>query len=188
MTHPFKTMSKTTRARLFWTVLILNFVTQAALVYTGRYLQTDAAPAGIVSYEFAGDAATANAIIASWEENRGHAWANLLIDFPFMVFYSCSIAIACIWAGEVLEARRWRIHGLSVILAWLQWGAALLDAIENAGLIAFMSGGAQDPWPMVVWACAAIKFALVGLGLLYAALGFAVWLSTSAPPTAPESA
>ncbi|MEE8390887.1 MAG: hypothetical protein V3S14_08865 [Anaerolineae bacterium] len=61
-----------------------------------------------------------------------------------------------------------------LLLAWGQWLAALLDGVENTALWNILANGPSTPWPQVAWWCAAVKFTLVILGLIYAISG-AVW-------------
>ena len=58
-----------------------------------------------------------------------------------------------------------------LFLAWGQWLAALLDAIENGALLTMLLDVPAQPWPVVAWWCAIAKFALVLLGLLFVLVG-----------------
>ncbi len=164
--------------RLFWLLLSLTLAVMVVLQAFGTPLQTDAAPLGIVSYELAGDVATAAAILTSWDgEARIHAGFNLGLDYLFMLAYALTIALACLWGAAVL-GQRWNLVGLAgVILAWLLGLAAILDAIENAALWHMLVRGAADPWPQIAFWCAAPKFAIVALGLVYALVAFLGWIA-----------
>src|SRR5437899_2321809 len=85
---------------------------------TGR----TAAPLGIISFELAGDLATARQMIGSWDEPaREHALLGLGLDFLFLALYSTTIGLACVWAAGVFRTRRWPLAAVGLSLAWGQW-------------------------------------------------------------------
>ena len=143
------------------------------LQVTGSPLRTEAAPGGIVTYELAGSVQRAQAILDSWHAVRGYAYTNLAADFPFLLLYSTSIGLACLWAGDVFCQRRWLfLAAPATALALGQWLAAVFDAIENVALLIMLNAtSAAGPWPQIAWGFAVPKFVLVALGLLYALLG-----------------
>jgi hypothetical protein len=144
---------------------------------SGQPLITKAAPSGIVSYEFAGDVGTAAQIIDSWDEiARIYAGFNLGLDYLYLLLYSTTIAMALLWLTADLAYRR--ITGLVLLLAWVQWLAAVLDALENYALFTMLVSGPADPWPQVAWWSAAIKFSLVLAGLLVVLVAGLVQLLT----------
>jgi hypothetical protein len=138
-------------------------------------LRTGAAPQGIVSFELAGDVGSAARILASWDaEARVVAGFVQGLDYLFLLAYSTTIAFACVWAANAMRVVAPRLAAVGPGLAWGQWAAAGLDAIENLALLVMLFGGAAAPWPAVAWTCAVPKFALVGAGLLYALVGVIV--------------
>jgi hypothetical protein len=78
-----------------------------------------------------------------------------------------------LWSARALRLRGWPLAGAGAPLAWGLLLAAALDAAENAALLTMLWGTVRAPWPQVSFWCAAIKFALVALGLIYAAYGAA---------------
>jgi hypothetical protein len=60
---------------------------------------------------------------------------------------------------------------LGTLLAWAQFGAALLDALENYALIQVLLGSQQALWPVVARWCAIPKFLIVAAGLVYVGIG-----------------
>lgn len=162
---------------LFWPALILALVIFAVFSVLDAPLRNAAAPNGIISFELAGSVARAQAMIDSWDARaRLYAAFGLGLDYLFMVSYALAIGLGCLRAAGVL-GRRWpRLAGLGRLLAWGLSLAALLDAIENFALTTMLlAGAASAPWPALAAGCAAVKFALVGLGLLYALAGGAMW-------------
>jgi hypothetical protein len=179
MPHPYDWLPPPRRAWIFVPLLVLTLATMIALVVVGRPLETPAAPSGIVSFEFAGDVATARRMIESWSPlARMHAALSLGLDYLYLCLYSTTIGWACVWAADGLRGRAWPGAGVGRPLAGALWGAALCDATENAALLTLLLGSPADPWPQVAWIAAAIKFSLVGIGLLYALYGFMGWART----------
>jgi len=176
MKHPLLLIPHDRRSPLFLLFLALTLLAMLALNATGRALSTDAAPAGIVSYEFAGDVSTANEIIDSWDETAQiYAGFNLGLDYAFLLLYSTTIAMAVLWLSASLSNRKWLLL-LAITLAWGQWLAAGLDAIENFALLRMLVTQPMEPWPQIAWWCAAIKFGLVIAGLLFVVVALALRL------------
>ena len=140
-------------------------------------LAAKAAPLGIISYELAGTVEEAQAILDSWDSSAQlHAAFALGFDYVFMLAYSTTIGLACVMAAGALRSRDWPLAGVGAGLAWGQWLAASLDAVENIALTAMLFGAVASPWPQVAYWCALVKFALVFLGLVYAFYGGVVGL------------
>jgi len=60
---------------------------------------------------------------------------------------------------------------MGVFLAWAQFIAAILDAVENYALIRVLLGSSQNLWPALARFCAGPKFFIVTAGLLYVIFG-----------------
>ncbi|MCS7038110.1 MAG: hypothetical protein RMN24_00375 [Anaerolineae bacterium] len=178
MNHPLARLERQQRKRWFWAWLVPTLLVMLILQIVGGPLQTPAAPRGIVSYEFAGTAERAAAILAGWDERvRVHAAFSLGFDYLFMPLYAMTIALGCLWAAE---RWRWRpLAGLGGVLAWGVWLAAALDAVENLALWQLLTGAVTDPWPVLAWWSALVKFILIGLGLLYILAGAIAGLERS---------
>jgi hypothetical protein len=144
------------------------------------YLYNDKiAPYGIVSLELAGDATEASRIISFWDlwGARDDALRSIAYDYIFLLFYSTTLALACVIAASLPGRDRssWYAR-LGLGLAWAQWLAALLDVIENVALTKMLTAPrVGDSWPVVAWWCAIPKFALIILGLLYIVAAGVVW-------------
>ena len=172
-THPFAWLPEATQRRGLIVLVVATLGVMAALGALEPRLRTASAPLGIVSFELAGDASAAEAILASWDERaRLHAALSLGIDTLYLVLYSAAIALACARVSRRWEQRgRHAVAALGVWLAWGQLGAALCDAVENTALILTLDGGVRESLTRLAWGCAVVKFALVGCGLLYVAAG-----------------
>ncbi|MDH3213309.1 MAG: hypothetical protein OEM05_12560 [Myxococcales bacterium] len=172
MTHPFAWLSPPAQRRAFAVVAPLTVAVMVALDAIGRPLVTDASPLGIVSFEFAGDFATATRMLESWgEAGRVRAGLSLGLDYLFLVLYASAIALGCRLVARRLAPPGTVVHRAGTGLAWGQVGAATLDAVENFALIRLLMGSDAALWPSLAWWCAALKFALVIAGLTYVLLG-----------------
>jgi hypothetical protein len=170
--HPFEWLSESGQKRAFVAWVVLTLVVMASLQVLGGPLTTEAAPMGIVSFEFAGEISKAQGIVESWgQQGQVYAGLNLGLDYLFLVAYASAIGLGC-----VLVSRRWVrqvafVAWVGIGLAWGQWLAALLDGVENYALIQVLLGSAGESWPLLARWCAVPKFLLVGAGLVYIILG-----------------
>ena len=170
--RPFSWLSHSAQKRAFWIALGLTIAVLAGMNIVGGPLNTPAAPAAIISFEFAGSIAVASEMINSWgEKGAVLAAISLGIDYLFLVAYSIAISLGCVLiAGAVYNNARAAAR-VGIVLAWAQFAAATLDAVENYALIRVVLGSTADLWPALARACAIPKFAIVGLGLLYLIVG-----------------
>ena len=183
MRHPFEFISAQWRRQLFWMSLVASLALMVLLNLVGAPLITAPAPQGIISYEFAGSLTQARAILDSWGPSAQlHAAFSLGLDYVFMLAYSAAIGLGCLWAADILRMRSWPLVTVGLPLAWGQWLAVALDAIENVALTALLFGSLQSPWPEIARWCATFKFALVFVGLIYTFLGLAVSLVARLAP------
>jgi hypothetical protein len=165
----------------------------------GRLHNASVAPMGIISLERAGDPVTAKGIISFWDrwEGRPFAIQAIEIDFYFLVFYSTTLALGCVIAADRFyligsatgsapsepgqDSRPlspWtRLGNLGILLAWGQWVAALLDVCENEALLRMLRHEPTRLNTAISWICADLKFALIGLGILYASVGVLTYFS-----------
>jgi len=179
MIQSFDTIPPAKRLWVFLPLLVLTLLLMIVLNVVGAPLSTDAATNGIVSFELAGSVSQAHRIIDSWDNaTRIRAAFSLGLDFLFLVAYSTTIALACAWAAGVIRARGWPLASAGILLAWGQWLAALLDAVENTALVIILFGSVTEPWPQIARWCAVFKFVLVLSGLVYAAFGAVAWIAT----------
>jgi len=69
--HPFSWLSHPAQKRAFWIAFGLTVAVLAGMNIVGGPLNTPAAPAGIISFEFAGSVDVATEMTASWGEQGG---------------------------------------------------------------------------------------------------------------------
>jgi hypothetical protein len=156
--------------RVLWPLAITTVVAMLAMGLLDQPIKSHQARLGIVSFELAGDVPTAQAIVDSWDARaRSVAGIGLGFDYLFMLAYSTTLAMACLWATGVFGRRGSPLASVGVPLALGQWVAGVCDAIENLALIRILVNGASDPWPAVAWWAAVTKFVLLTLGVAYIA-------------------
>jgi hypothetical protein len=178
MHHPLESISPKKRKTWFWSLFVATLAWMVIMQAVGAPLNTADAPQGIVSFELAGSIDNATQILSSWDPRvQKYAAIGLGLDYVFMLLYSTTIGLACLWAGDILRSNRWPVAGLGVGLAWGQWVAAGLDAVENISLAVIVLEGVAAPWPALARFCAVLKFGLIFLGLVYAFFGLVVHLT-----------
>jgi hypothetical protein len=178
MKTPFDWIATEKQKPAFIFLVILTVIVMGSLQIIGGPLVTEAAPGGIVAYEFAGDLPTTHAILESWgSAGQVYAGLSLGLDFLFLFAYAGSIGLGCVLAARKLGMLGGFAYRIGI---WLAWGlpiAAFLDALENYALIRLLLGSELALWPVMARWCAIPKFALVGAGLLYVLVGGATgWL------------
>lgn len=180
MSHPLTRINANILKSIFWILFGLTIGLMIIMSLVGAPLTTASAPRGIVSFEFAGSLESAAMIVRSWDEAvRILAAFSIGLDFLFLVLYSTTIGLACLWSGGILAERKWSLAALGEPLAWGQWFAALLDIVENIALMVMLvtfvqAGYIHELVPRITQIVAGIKFTLVFLGLTYTFLGMTI--------------
>lgn len=175
LNYPFAQLPFHQQRLLFLILLVLTLLVMGILTWMGRPLTK--AGASIVDFELAGTLAKSQAIMKVWGE------ANVLqiarqqtyVDFVFLVLYSLTIALGCGLAARQFSPG----SGLATVglyLAWAQFAAGLLDAIEDVALLALLQGAQNPSLPFIARWCALPKFAIVGLGVTYVLIGGLSWV------------
>jgi hypothetical protein len=128
----------------------------------------------IVDFELAGTVGETKEILATWraEDVIDEAKAIQLFDLVYPLIYASALAGCCLAAAGVWRRRgRPRAATVGAAMAWLALAAAGFDYIENVGLAVSLWGEPASPWPQIAFAAASLKFAAIGLTLLYALSG-----------------
>lgn len=147
---------------------IFSAVTFITLGYFDIPLKTDAAPNGIISFEFAKGIEQSIAIISSWDMTaKIYAGLSLGIDFLFLVVYGIFFATACYLIAQKYINKNTLVYKTGLLLSKLQFVAAFFDAIENIALIKLLLGSNNSIFPSIAYYFAAVKFAIIGIGILY---------------------
>jgi hypothetical protein len=183
MWHPLSAIPAGRRRRAFVPLLLATLAVMTVMIVVDQPLRTAAAPKGVVSFEFAGDVATARAMLDSWDARaREFAGFSLGFDYVFMIAYSTTTALACLWAAGVWAPVAPALAALGPGLAWGSWAAGLCDAVENAALTVLLLGQVADPWPAIAWVFALVKFVLLYAAILYALMAVGVRLVRGPTP------
>jgi hypothetical protein len=171
--HPFGSFSTSGQKWAFIALLILTLMVMAGLNALNGPLKTKVAPAGIVSFELAGDLSQTQRILESWgPTGRINAGLSLGLDYLFLVAYASCIALGCLLVARAASQRLRLPAGVGMGLAWALFGAGLLDMVENYALIQLLLGSQRAWWPKVARWCALPKFLIVALGIVYVGIGF----------------
>ena len=166
--HPFLWLPVPFQGLTFIILALLTLLVMASLQVLGRPLITEAAPAGIVSFEFSGSLEVAQQVVDSWgAAGKVYAGLNLGLDYLFLVFYGLAISLGCVIVAQEFSNRSIFTSIVGVILAWGQLAASALDAVENYALIQILLGSNRAIWSSVAFWCARPKFIIVALGLVY---------------------
>jgi hypothetical protein len=186
MHHPLESIRSSVRKRMILPFIGLSLLLLLILSLLGQPLITPAAPYGMISFELARDADHAQAVLDSWDQTaRLRAAFSVGLDYLFIPLYAITLTLSCLWAAHFRRERR-RLPTLLVmiglpgtLLAWGQSLAAGLDAIENVALARMLFGAVAAPWPQVASICAAAKFSLVAVGIIYSLLALAAYIGAA---------
>ena len=160
-----------TGSKLKWLFVILLVVTLIILqimIILNQPLKNEAAPLGILSFEFAGKISVAQEMIKSLNtKEQIYAGINLGFDYIFLLFYSLTIALGCILVTRHFSYPGRLLFNFGVLLAYAQVGAAILDSIENYALIKILLGAQREIFAVLAYWCAVPKFVIVAAGIGY---------------------
>ena len=182
MNYPFKSLSFSTLSWLFFLLIVLTIIFYFIMQRKGKALIIDSvADKGIISLEFASNTKKTQQIITAWKKQKVLANAVSLqwLDFPFLIIYSTTLSLGCIWSTVLLSNFTLTWISTGIVLAWSQWVAALFDILENLAL--FPALKENKSWgflPQIAAICAALKFSLVFTGILYIAVSVVIKLVT----------
>ena len=151
---------------MFYTAFLAVVLTAIAGLYLGRNLKPN-----IVSLELTPNVTAALGIVEGWSRAGvlGEAIASTWLDFGFLVAYSITLAFACLRANRSAN-RVWQQLGNGFALLALL--AGVCDVTENLGLLHAMSRRVEQPWVLVTFVVALIKWVLIACCLLF-------WLTSS---------
>ncbi|MFL5820404.1 MAG: hypothetical protein ACJ76S_06945 [Solirubrobacteraceae bacterium] len=133
---------------------------------------------GIIPFELAGSPERSRKIMDRWgAEGQAAARLSLLLDYPYLVTYS-GLQVAATRASSKALRRRGAsaLARAGRVIGATQLAAGMFDAAENTALLGILAGR-NGRLPALARAFASAKFALLGLGWGYAALGLASHLT-----------
>lgn len=166
---PFDWILPRARPALFAALTVALAALSLALGAIGRPLVTAEAPRGILSFEFAGTNEAAARMVASWGPGaREAAHLSLGLDYLYLLVYPAWFSLGCLLVSARSTGPLGRI---GIGMAWAIWVAGLLDAVENAALLALMGPEPAGGLAALAFGCAAPKFVLVGAAALFLVVG-----------------
>jgi len=167
-------------ATIFWILFVFTVLTIIGMQVTGGPLKTDAAPAGIVTFELIGSAEGSQKIIDSWKGDiMTYAGINMGLDFLFLALYGITIALGCLIVSDKIPSSWVYLKKVGIWFAAGAIFAAFLDIIENIAMIKLLLGSHNQFLPVLAKWCAIPKFSLVLFSVLYIIGGLVTLLGKS---------
>lgn len=159
-----------TNARLIWLLFAITIVLMTVLRFQNQNLITPAAPAGVLSLEFSTTAAQTENIRSEWNGDRTMTfYFHIVLDYFFILFYGLFLYFTCLYITLVEP----RLKHFGRIAMWAALAGAGLDAIENALLLTSVTIGSFDLLSIATAVAAGLKFALVGIAVIFILFGTA---------------
>lgn len=151
-------------------LLILSFLAMLLFQFVQMYYggQLKARGFGIVAFELAGNEDTATTILATWDDvGRAIAWRDILWDFPYIVAYTFTLALGCLWVAPWWKNTSSVMQSIGRALAKVMVFAAACDVSENLAMLMTLQNSGAALWTKVAWIMAVMKFTVIGVTLLY---------------------
>ena len=130
----------------------------------GSSLKTTASPRAIVDLEFANTTQRLYELLHHWD--IAVVKMNIWLDFLFIVAYVLFLSIA-----SELTAAKWPENNMlsktGLLLAKLAYAAGIFDIAENLLMLQSIAGNYTAASLQLTFYCAAIKFILVAIIILY---------------------
>jgi hypothetical protein len=186
MSHPFESISPHRLHTAFW---LLAATTAILLTVEGTIyvkLTNPVAPLGILSLELAATPDRLNQVVGSWAEGpKSGMIFSLGLNFLCLFALTNTIAVACVIAAKRLNGPFSRLGSL---LAWAQWLAGAVWAVQNSLLAWGVFGHASWPTTALSASLSIAKFTIVGMGVLYAVTAALLGLARPRPLPARQEA
>lgn len=152
--------------RIILSLLIGTLLLFVTLRFQGSKLIRPYASKGIISLEIAPNANSVKHLLLEWN-NDGLVKTvrnNILIDFLFIPFYVLLFYTLC---GSISVRLNATSAKLGVLLAFFSLIAGIFDVLENILMLSAVIGMYSDISALLTTIFATLKFALLGLSLLY---------------------
>ena len=178
MRHPFLRLSRDQLLRFFRPMFLSTIILLFIMNMVSQPLATSQAPGGIISFELAKTPARSTAIMNSWDSTQKLIAAfSLGLDYLFILFYSITLSLGCVWTSIVINPQKPALALIGLIIAWLQWAAAILDGIENYSLFRILLVESNFPYSQLAFWCAVLKFGIIFAGIIWCV--FALVINTA---------
>lgn len=160
--------------KLYWIVLIAGTIIMIFVMKTtGKSLETSATPLGIINLEIAPGKVIVQAVLHAWEkknidapDNISVAKINIYLDFLFILFYApflyfSSKTLSAGFYKKTFIARAVKPISVGII------AAAILDVLENIGMLQSLHGHISDKIALFTTICSLAKWGLVFLSIAF---------------------
>jgi hypothetical protein len=137
--------------------------------FQGHTLVTPLSPRGILDLEFARNVGRLRQLLLFWNERD--VTTNIYLDFVFIAAYTWFLVSACNYVKAKTGWEKW-----TNIFTTLAISAGAFDLVENFLMLLVLNDRFDASILQIVFICALIKFALVGMVVLFllGALPFAL--------------
>ena len=149
-----------TMKRSLLLVFFLMVITFLLLRWQGSVLVTPASSRGILDLEFAGNTFRLYQLKLFW--NTSDVNNNIYLDFLFIAAYTAFLMGACQWVSEKSRHVKRAEWFTRIALA-----AGIFDIVENLLMLVAWNDGAGNGAMRMIYSCAAIKFLLAAVVVLY---------------------
>jgi len=178
MRHPFLRLSRNQLPKFFWPMFLSTIILLLIMNILSQPLVTSQAPGGIISFELARTPTRSTAIMNSWDSTQKLIAAfSLGLDYLFILCYSITLSLGCVWSSIVLNQQKLAIALIGMIIAWLQWVAAILDGVENYSLFRILLVETNFPYPQLAFWCAVLKFGIVFSGIIWCVFALVIYIA-----------
>ena len=140
------------------------FIMILLMQWQGGGLKTAGTPLGIIHLEFADTPAKLHALLAVWD--IGTVKMNTLLDFVFIVSYVLFLSLAAAYTALKWPEKTF-LRKAGLFLVRVAFVAGIFDIAENLLMLQSIAGNYTNASLQLTYYCAAIKFSLIGLILLY---------------------
>jgi hypothetical protein len=155
--------------------LLISFLVLVIMIvlmrWQGSMLITSASPRGIIDLEFAKTAQRLLNLRLFLDHDA--VVQNIFLDFLFIAAYTWFFVTACNFVKEKNAWSKWSNHFSGIAIA-----AALFDVCENFLMLLVWNGRFGTGLLQVVYYCAAIKFILAGMVVMYLLISIPFVLGT----------
>ncbi len=159
----------TRRSALIW-LFVVGSALFVVLAGIDERMWDEGGP-GIVGFEVAADAGTADEILTEWgDDGRDAARLSLWLDFLYLAMYAAFWALAVRAARDFARRRHWETLARLGRVWPLALVAAAFDVLENVSLLVVLGGTEGSAWPALAAGFAVLKFLSLGVVELYVAI------------------
>jgi len=149
--------------------LLISFLSLVIMIvlmrWQGATLVTPASPGGILDLEFANNAERLMQLRLFWTHDD--VVTNIFLDFLFIAAYAWFFVAACSSISVKNPLSKWSQHFAGISLA-----AAGFDVCENFLMLLVWNERFSPSVLKIVYYCAAIKFILIALVIIYLIVSF----------------